>query len=198
VFERFSASARSVVIEARTDATHRRDHVVGTEHLLMGLCRVDGPAREQLAAAGITVDSFETIGPGAGGHALEQDREALASLGIDLDRVVEAIEARFGADALAPVRTARHRTRRGRRSAARLEGRPGRLTFSPTAKTCLELSLREAIRLKSSSIEAQHLLLGILRGSNDRGRVALERRGIDVDRLRAAVEADLRGAPRRS
>jgi hypothetical protein len=121
----------------------------------------------------------------------------LASLGIDLDRVMEAIEARFGADALAPDR-ARHRTRRGRRSCARLDGGSGRLTFSPTAKKCLELSLREAVRLKSSSIETQHLLLGILRGSNDRGRVALERRGIDVERLRAAVEADLRGAPRPS
>jgi hypothetical protein len=63
VFERFSASGRSVVVAARADATRRRDHVIGTEHLLMGLGRVDGPARERLAAAGITVDIFETIRP---------------------------------------------------------------------------------------------------------------------------------------
>ena len=44
------------------------------------------------------------------------------------------------------------------------EARTGeRLPFTPEAKKALELSLREALRIKHSYIGTEHLLLGLLR-----------------------------------
>lgn len=43
---------------------------------------------------------------------------------------------------------------------------PGHIPFTPAAKKCLELSLREALGLDHDYIGTEHLLLGILRNPN--------------------------------
>jgi ATP-dependent Clp protease ATP-binding subunit ClpA len=47
-------------------------------------------------------------------------------------------------------------------------GRLDKVPFSPQAKKTLELSLREALKLGHNYIGTEHLLLGVLRGAEDR------------------------------
>ena len=65
------------------------------------------------------------------------------------------------------------------------EARTGeRLPFTPEAKKALELSLREALRLKHSYIGTEHLLLGLLRRDE---RLAADVFQVDGDLLRTRV-----------
>ncbi len=117
-------------------------------------------------------------------HAREQARElrdpdvdidaaALASLGIDLDRVREVTDASLGPGVL--------ERRRG-------PVQRGHLPFTKRAKKVLELALHEAVRIKPGEINAGHLLLGLLRDvrSDPRGSLAARMlAGADLDSLRA-------------
>jgi ATP-dependent Clp protease ATP-binding subunit ClpA len=72
--ERFSERARNVVASAEDEARQLAHPHVGTEHLLLGLIAVDGPAAAALRSAGATQDATrdkvaEAVGrAGAGGH----------------------------------------------------------------------------------------------------------------------------------
>ena len=58
MFERFTERARLVVVEAQHEATRLDHDYVGTEHLLLGLTRVDeGLAVKVLESLGITLDA---------------------------------------------------------------------------------------------------------------------------------------------
>lgn len=108
----------------------------------------------------------------------ELDAAALESIGIDLDAVREKVEAAFGAGALDGPR-----------------GRPrkrGHIPFSPRARKVLELSLREAIRLRQRQIADGHLLLGVLRDGNGLAARIIAETGADFATLRAQVEDELR------
>jgi Clp amino terminal domain, pathogenicity island component len=57
VFERFTERARQVVVLAQEEARFFKHDYIGTEHILLGLLRVeDGLAARVLATLGITVD----------------------------------------------------------------------------------------------------------------------------------------------
>ena len=60
------------------------------------------------------------------------------------------------------------------------------------AKKSLELALREAVRLHSNSITANHLLLGLLRNTGCTAEETLRRSlvdtGLDVATLRSLIE----------
>lgn len=68
----------------------------------------------------------------------------------------------------------------------------GRPPFSPRAKKCLELSLREALRLGHNYIGTEHILLGIIREAGDDVGELEEVLGTDPVRIRQAVE-ELKG-----
>jgi ATP-dependent Clp protease ATP-binding subunit ClpA len=53
VFERFTESARQVVVLAQEEARKLRHGYIGTEHLLLGLIRENGRATTTLAAHGV-------------------------------------------------------------------------------------------------------------------------------------------------
>jgi len=55
----------------------------------------------------------------------------------------------------------------------------------------LELSLREAVRLKHNYIAREHLMLGILREGNGLADQILTDAGVDFDRLRADLTKSL-------
>jgi len=100
MFERFTDSARFVVVQAQANARRLGHHYIGSEHLLMAAAMADDPTGAVLRDHGVTVERIEatilsTIGPLRG-----LDSEALASIGIDLDAVRARIEASFGPDAL--------------------------------------------------------------------------------------------------
>jgi ClpA/ClpB-like protein len=105
MFERFTGDARTVVVQAQEHARRLGHRYIGCEHLLLAAVSVGGPAAAALREHGVTPQAVETemvrmIGLGqAVGLFSALDRDALASIGIDLDAVRARIEATFGTDA---------------------------------------------------------------------------------------------------
>lgn len=186
MFERFSDKARRSVVLAQEYARDRGDDMIRTEHLLLSLLSApDAAAAELLAAFGVDratveadVDRLRPVGP-------ESDAEALAALGIDLDEVRRQADEAFGPGALDRTRAARG-TCGGRRW--------GHIPFHATAKKVLELSLREALRLRHDYIGTEHLLLGLLHTETGAAQRLLAARGVTLEQVRAAVAALGRGA----
>ena len=116
----------------------------------------------------------------AGHRGDDLDAEALRTLGIDLDSVRDSVESAFGPGAL-DVRPGRG----GRKES------PAHLPFTPRAKKVLELSLREALALKSRSIGDVHIALGLLREGEGLAMKVLHDHGIDPVELRREITAAL-------
>jgi ATP-dependent Clp protease ATP-binding subunit ClpA len=176
MFERFSKEARAAVIKAQEVARDEHSGVIDSRHVLVALIETPGPAVAAVAGSGLdTTDAVRTLRRDIrAGDALDAD--ALAALGIDLDAVRDRTDAVFGEGAL------------DRAGAARRRRSPGHIPFTPDAKKGLELALREAIRLKSSTIDGGHLLLGILRDTRNPAARALSDAGADLGRIRHLVE----------
>ncbi|MGH9282749.1 MAG: Clp protease N-terminal domain-containing protein [Acidimicrobiales bacterium] len=134
-----------------------RDRGAGPEEVEALMDRLIGPSRD---------DADETA--------------ALASLGIDLNRVREAVEARFGPGALEPGCGGRRRHRLLRRWRPAPPGPVSRPSFTPRAKRCLELALKESLKLRHGSIAVEHVALALL--ARD-------------DTMAAHILADLKVAP---
>ena len=118
MFERFTDTARLVVVQAQKDARRLGHNYIGCEHLLLAAAATDEPAGAVLRDHGVTPERIEaailrTIGPGqTAGPLSGLDKEALASIGIDLDVVRARIEAAFGPDALTLALPAASKSRR--------------------------------------------------------------------------------------
>ena len=63
----------------------------------------------------------------------------------------------------------------------------GHIPFTPRAKRVLELSLREALRLKHNYIGTEHILLGLLREGDGVAAQVLVKLGADLARVRHQV-----------
>jgi ATP-dependent Clp protease ATP-binding subunit ClpA len=212
MFERFTKSARAVVVGAQGQARDLRHPYIGPEHLLLALLDedVDGGAKTALNAAGIQAadvrdDVIRRVGMGAEPLGPE-DAEALQEIGIDLDAVRTKAEESFGPGALDEQReesesieeTDENARRlvdwlRGRKRPGGARGpRRGHIPFSPRSKKVLELSLREALRLRHDHIGTEHILLGLLREGEGLAVQILVNRGVDVDALRRRTVAGLK------
>jgi len=206
MFERFTKAARAVVIDAQAQARELGHRPIGTEHTLLALLTAGtgGPgtgggngAARVLQAAGIDRDYVRAaiirhVGDRSEAKAIidrdAEDAAALKSIGIDLEAVRAAIEENFGTGALQLVRPApKKKGLLGRFSSAASAHTP----FSPRNKKAIELSLREAIRLKHNFIAPEHLLLGILREGQGLAALILTERGVDVDVLRDELTRSL-------
>ncbi|MEO6713534.1 MAG: Clp protease N-terminal domain-containing protein [Mycobacteriales bacterium] len=191
MFERFTDSAKSVVEHAVLEAVALDHSMVGTEHLLLGLLdpHSGGPGRLLaelgLAKAAVYADitAFRSPLPGV---LDKEDAEALESIGIDLPAVLNKIESRFGA---VPTSSGRRRRWYRRRECADAETARRRPRFAPRSKKVLELSLREAVRLKHNYIGPEHILLGVLREGDGLAMRILAERGFDAGDLRRRTEA---------
>jgi ATP-dependent Clp protease ATP-binding subunit ClpA len=195
MFERFSPSSRTIVDEARTHAMRLGHRYVGTEHLLMALCAEVQPTAPILRSFGLTVDAVEQDLVQLHRPRFDRDRAALAMLGIDLDRVRETVEAAFGPGALDSIETPSRR-RRGKLRRRRRAPCPGpglnQVPFSPRAKKCLELALRESLRLGQSFIAPEHIALGVMREGEGVACLVLARREIAIPTVRALLESGVR------
>ena len=106
MFERFTDTARHVVVQAQEDARRLGHNYIGCEHLLLAVAATGEPAGAVLRDHGVTPERIEaemlrTLGRGQTADPLGGiDRQALAFFGIDLDVVRARIEAAFGPDAL--------------------------------------------------------------------------------------------------
>jgi len=118
MFERFTGTARNVVVQAQADARRLGHNYIGCEHLLLASAAADEPAGAVLRDHGVTPERIEaailrTVGRGPTADPLGGiDRQALASIGIDLDVVRARVDAAFGPDALTRTVPAACRSRR--------------------------------------------------------------------------------------
>jgi ATP-dependent Clp protease ATP-binding subunit ClpA len=196
MFERFTEEARAVVALAVEHAIRLGHRYVGGEHLLLAAVTAGQPASTVMCAHGVTPELVEEeivrrVGLGAGAGLFGGlDKDALATIGIDLDAVRARIEASFGPQALARAAQAAHRDlrrrpgpraprRRDRRTvlaahaaAPRLPEATGRycapgprpsghIPFTPASKKILELTLREAVALHDSHVGVEHITLAL-------------------------------------
>lgn len=190
MFERFSAQARGVVV----DAVAGSGPVTPTELLTALLTADRGIATEVLTESGVTLDAIRRAGAkggdskGGDSHNLDDDAEILKSIGIDLDAVRESLEQSFGEGVLdeTPVPDGVDTSRKGR------FGFP-RSRFEKDSKKVLELSLREALAHKDNRIGAEHILLGILRVADGPTRQALETQ-VTMSVIRERLEAKMNRA----
>jgi ATP-dependent Clp protease ATP-binding subunit ClpA len=142
MFERFTKSAREVVVRAQLEARALGRERIDADVMLLGVAGGDSRAARVLAEHGATPSALrERAASGA------IDAEALASIGIDLEEIRRRAEASFGPGAL----------ERGRRARERY------VPFTPGAKKALELALREAIAAGDREIGDEHVVLGVLR-----------------------------------
>ncbi|MEV4611165.1 Clp protease N-terminal domain-containing protein [Kitasatospora sp. NPDC049258] len=189
MLERFTASARQVVVRARAEAAELGHGHIGGEHLLLAvLADPADPAAAVLVEAGLDHETaraavLRLVGGG-------MDGPALATIGVDLDAVREAVEAVFGEGALDAQPEEPAARRRGWFRSG--EARGGRSPFTAGARKTLELALREAVRLESGRIATGHLLLGLLREGEGLGAKVIADHGLDFTAVRGAVEATLR------
>jgi len=175
MFERFTQEARQVVVSSQDEARQLHHNFIGTEHLLLGLLDQTGsPTCAVFERHGLTrTAAVEVLRRFSGSEQL--DAAALGTVGIDLDAVRDSVEAAFGPGALDVPSPDKGREAKGH------------IPFTRRAKKVLELSLREAVALKSGSIDDGHIALGILRDGEGVAMKMLADRGIDVATLREEI-----------
>ncbi|RBQ18535.1 Clp protease [Spongiactinospora rosea] len=171
MFERFTNAARESVTGAQQQARDLHHTYIGTEHLLLALlaARDRAPARV-MAELGLDHErAVAAVKRNLGSDDLDAD--ALETIGIDLGAVREKVEATFGVGALD-------------NPGPRRRSPSGHIPFTPRAKKVLELSLREAIRLKHNYIADGHIVLGILREGEGLAARVITDAGISGQTLR--------------
>lgn len=172
MFERFTQEARQGVRAAQEEARALGHDFVGAEHLLIGMVETPGPAAQVLHAHGLTADGLRRrlVALTDDDHL---DPDALAALGIDLERVRLTTEAQLGPGALDPK--------------PRRPPRTGHLPMTKQGKKALELALREAVQLGSKEIGSGHILLGVLRDGRGMSAALLREHNLDFIELRVEV-----------
>jgi len=180
MFERFGRNARVSVVLAQEEARELGAEQIRPEHLLVGVLQSAGRDLSRvLSGYGVTAETIRAkleTAESSDDEAFHDDAEALRSIGIDLRAVRDSVARKFGEDAWD---NALHRSGRRRR-------RRGHIPFTKHAKKVLELSLREALAHKDTTIRCEHILLGILRGG-DRFTVGLVTEHVDASQLREAL-----------
>jgi len=115
MFERFTPDARTLVTHASEHARRLGHRYIGGEHILLAAVSAGHPVSAVMCAHGVTPQLVEEeivrrVGLGAGAGLFGGlDRDALATIGIDLDAVRARIEASFGPQALTNAAQAAHR-----------------------------------------------------------------------------------------
>jgi ATP-dependent Clp protease ATP-binding subunit ClpA len=172
MFERFSDAARASVAGAQDEARQLDSGHIGTEHLLIALAAeprgLGGRVLRELGATAddLRADARRLAGPGT------IDRDALATLGIDLDEVRRRVEETFGPGALRPPSCG---------------GRSGHIPFTPKSKKSLERALHSSRALGDNFIGTEHILLGLARVDEGTAARILAQRELDMARLEAAI-----------
>jgi ATP-dependent Clp protease ATP-binding subunit ClpA len=188
----FTEDANAIVVQAYQHATRLGHPYLGGEHLLLALAAADEPASAVLREHGVTPERVEAeIArlPG-GGLFSDLDRDALATVGVDIDAVRATTEASFGQEALTRAALAVHRKPRwfNPRPAA-FNGRDGAfLPLGPGAGQALQGARREAqARGATRPSVVEDLALGILAVSEGLVPPVLSALGVSGPALSAAV-----------
>ena len=178
MFERFTKRAQEAVHGAVVIAQDEEAFEVRPEHMLASMLADEGSlAVRVLGDLGAAPEALRAAlharrrryADGLG----DEDAEALATLGIDLEEVLRRVDHE---------RVGGGRNRRRHRR------------FAKSSKKTLELSLREAISLGHNYIGTEHILLALVRGGDPVVRDSLATCDVEPDRLRAAVREAVRKA----
>jgi ATP-dependent Clp protease ATP-binding subunit ClpC len=171
VYDRFTTQAKRAMVAARETAVFFGHDFIGTEHLLVGLSQLAGPAGEGLRAHGADLAAVRSevarqmtargVATTHGAAAID----ALAALGLDVSEIRRRAEASFGAGSL----------------------RFPRPSFSLSAKQTVKAALDQARTFGSEKIDAEHLLLAILAAEDDPAVHVLTALQIDLPALRLAM-----------
>lgn len=186
MFERFTDKARALAEGAQLEAQGAGASSVRSEHVLAAVL-TGPPSLAQATLVGLGVDLLVLLRaaravperPDTSVPPPVDDAAALAALGIDLGEVRRQIEEAFGPGALERTRAAR--------GTGSSRSRP---RWDRSAKKVLELSLREALRMKHHAIGTEHVLLGLLHPGTGAGQEVLAAAGVRLDAARLVV-ADL-------
>lgn len=176
MFEFFTDRARRAIVLAQDEALALGHDFIGTEHLLLGLAGTGrSTAGDVLRELGVepdraraeTVRILEAAGvPASGGQPA---KDALATLGIDVEEIQRRADGAFGAG----------------------EFRFPRPAYTADAKKALECTVREARGLGHEKFGTEHMLLGLLAAGEGRAPEVLVALDVDPGRLREAVLAHL-------
>ncbi len=188
----FTEDADAIAEQAYEHAIRLRHPYFGGEHLLLALAAASQPAGAVVRAHGVTPEraEMEIVRLSGGGLFGDLDRDALATVGVDVDAVRATTEASFGREAL--TRTARTVHRRPRWFDPRRRsfvGRPGtNLPFGPGAGQAFLSARREALRRPGAQpADADDLALGVLAISEGLVPAVLARLGVSGPTLRTAI-----------
>ena len=178
MFERFTRRARTAVQDAVVIADEQDAAEVRPEHVFAAMLGdADSLAVRVLSDLGASADRLRAELEQRRGRYLvglgDDDAEALATIGIDLEEVLRRVDL-------------------GRDAAARKRRRHPK--FAKASKKALELSLREAIALGHNYIGTEHILLGMVRGGDPVVRDTLAACDIAPGQLRAGVKDAVRRA----
>jgi ATP-dependent Clp protease ATP-binding subunit ClpA len=163
----FNEDADAIVEQAYEHAIRVGHPYLGGEHLLLALSAAGQPAGAVLREHGVTPERTEAEIVSLSGSGLfgDLDRDALATVGVDIDAVRATTGASFGQEALARAASAVYRKPRWfdpRRGA--FTGRDGAfLPLGPGAGQALQRARREAqARPAAQPAGVEDLALGIL------------------------------------
>jgi ATP-dependent Clp protease ATP-binding subunit ClpA len=213
MWDRLSPDGREVIRLAYLEATELGHPCLADEHVLLGILRHGtSSAAALLHHQGLDVVATRRellrIGPSLPAHV--DPTAALRTMGVDIDRVRQRLEAAFGPST---VDAAEWRVRRRPRWRGG-HPRPSALCVYLLAKRALEFAERFAAQYGAVGLGPEHLLYGIVRDARDplgtqlsrrsrrelailgwtRGRpnpvrLLLEARGIELERLSEELAA---------
>nr|WP_243851548.1 Clp protease N-terminal domain-containing protein [Modestobacter marinus] len=156
---------------AQEEAREHRAEQIEPVHLLLALSEDPGRGGTVLRAVGADHASVRSAMARSGG---DLDADALAAVGIDLDRVRAAAEAAFGPGAL-----------------DRSGSPAGHIPFADGSKRALEESLRHVLRSRARrrarAIDSGAVLAGLLAVDDPLVTRLLRQLGTDADRLRGQL-----------
>jgi len=177
MLERFTRSARAVVVGAQSLAQRAGAPEVRPAHVLEALVESDAVlAMKVLAGLGAPGEEVRRVVRGLNSTYSDgldaEDAEALKLLGIDLEAVLNRIDGDLSDGGPVPR---------------------GHKRFARASKKVLGLSLREALHLGDNFIGTEHILLGLIRSGDHTVLQTLAAFDLHPDDVRRAVaEADRR------
>jgi hypothetical protein len=180
-----------ISIQAYGHATRLGHPYLGGEHYLLALAAASQPAGDVLREHGATPEQVETEIVRLSGAGLfgDLDRDALTTVGIDVDAVRAATEATFGPATLARAACGAHRGP-GRFSPRRRSGATRAGVFLPHGPGVIQALLdarREATARHATQTDTQDLALGVLAVSEGLVPAILARLGTSGPALSTAI-----------
>ncbi|WIY00810.1 Clp protease N-terminal domain-containing protein [Amycolatopsis mongoliensis] len=178
----FDDDVRALVRTAQERARALGHPGIGCEHLLYAIAHSPTPLGEVAREHGVTPERVAAQtdrllnGPRSVFDGLDAD--ALATIGIDLQAVREAVEATFGP---APVPRPRHR----RRHRVRL---PGHLPVTGRARSCLDTAVKDAEQ-GGTRVAEHHIGAAVVTADGGLVPPILAALGVSAPQLRRAILA---------